>query len=1778
MAKPLTEQAGSVFAFLRALQELRNRPIATLQGYSSQSDHWVHHMDETPRMIPGIEFWGSVGVTAFRALNGDVTAVVQAAMTAVHELQPSVLRIPKPSTPSAPEPPAELGPWLATDFEDEREAQSLSDYITIQGSNEDEPERREALIDHPEIQDLFLDWMIRWEAWVAAVAKQADLRRLYENAFQAREVLKGHPEDWELVLGIGRLRVPGAIEPLDRHLFTVHCVFDLDSTTGTLFVRRDEVASFRVEDEWIQGIPKPDRERLEALCEELNRVPGTDFETTIESFVGLAHDYRSTLKTDHDSPRPSEESLLLAPSLILRKRGRRELIELLDAIEKQLDHGASVPEPLHALLEPGFGERNSTERWSSDGGVVSIDDSLYTPLPLNRMQTRALEHADTRNATLIQGPPGTGKTRTIAVMVSHFLARGQRVLVVAETSQALKEVRGQIPEELRDLAVAKLGGGRSDKDDLQKAVNALNEAYEQRHDLYDRFSEHEARLMEDLDRLHRERAGEIRKILDIRSREATSVSIEGFEGTPARLTLAWLDQRAHFDWIDAITVPNGPGPALSPASIAQIKSLLRQAWDLPEQVSSDNLLPDVDSLISVEDFMDLVRLSASQADDRVTEYVPDSADELLDATTRLMREFDSLQTPEAEWMQAALREGMEGNPGGATALLRLVREHLTVIDELSPRLTELRNISCPKTQVTLKPVLRALRDHVAKKGELKTAVTGELKVPLLGGSTLKVAAEQFRDVRISGKAPSTVEELMAIEAVVDFDELLSNFVRESGVLESSVPQDRQAQLLWLQRQLANVQVAEAALANLANLRTDLQRSLRPGKRLSSPLNLSDVVSSLQDTLDATRLAHLQVRVRTHKAALAALPQEGSGSVERAYLEALSGDDVQRFAAAHGRMKSLCSAAASMRAISKELIDCVPGDSVFLKVLHAWSAEKPDIDRRQFIEHQLDEMPDALRWKRLGLALGKTDRSDYSPHFRAVQRLDGALAEGVRELARRRAWKKALDRIDASTISSMQRYALEQRKYGAGTGKRAPQRRREIRKYLEKCIPAIPAWIMPISEVARTFPREIANFDVVIVDEASQAPLSSLFLLALAKRAVIVGDHKQVSPEDIGLKIDQVEEIANRHLKGMEQRANWTNLGISLFDECKSAFAHMITLTEHHRCVPEIIGFSNEIAYEPEHIRLIPVRQTGTDALPPVELVFVPDGYVRGEGASVTNPPEADAIAARIEEIIADPRYRDMTIGVITLQGTAQAEVIRKRVTDRIDAAEYERRRLQFGNAPAFQGAERHVMLLSMVAAPGARHVARTTETDVQRYNVAVSRAKDQLIVFHSIRTNELNNPNDLRRRLLEYCERQLDGLARRVEGAVGLVSETERQAPFDSLFEQRVHNRIVARGYTVIPQYRPEIEGHDYRIDLVVVGRHGKLAVECDGDFFHGGIEQFRQDQIRQDILVSGGWRFFRIPESEFYSNPEALDELWPLLEELGAEEWAPELAVPDDDAEEEFPSVVSSVAEEGPDEPGTDYSDFESGAETSDTDVQMHDGGLAHRIAQMTIANARPVVAEPREGAGSSLAPEAGLVDTDSRLFLPGVAVRTFPRPEAPQLRWLEPYHRWGLMEGRRTVSIATGSEAIWRDLLEIVTVEGPVLGGFLSRRHYKASGGSSLSSSNEASYLGHLRALVRRGELVAEDQDVDGTLATATFRLPDQPPVRTRVRGDRLLYDMPPRELAAIVRGTQLAHRGLDISRNEEEVFRRVLDLLDFTKLTRKAYDHLARIVAAFEDELRA
>lgn len=585
------------------------------------------------------------------------------------------------------------------------------------------------------------------------------------------------------------------------------------------------------------------------------------------------------------------------------------------------------------------------------------------------------------------------------------------------------------------------------------------------------------------------------------------------------------------------------------------------------------------------------------------------------------------------------------------------------------------------------------------------------------------------------------------------------------------------------------------------------------------------------------------------------------------------------------------------------------------------------------------------------------------------------------LAAARAWHRCLGLLTGDQSRALSAYQQAARRI---KGKYQHRYRRDAQAALRKAQTAVPAWIMPLHQVAETVPMDRPGlFDVVIVDEASQSGLEAMLLSWLADRMVVVGDSKQVSPSNVGLKQDEYFHLRDRLLTALEPDVrSLFGPESSFFDltEALSAGRGTLMLKEHFRCMPEIISFSNDLCYNRD---LLPLRQYGADRLPPVRTVYVETGEAVGANTRLTNTAEAEALVDTIVRCCADPAYDGKTMGVVSLRASkGHLTELENLLAERLDYEQREARRIRVGDAEDFQGDERHIMFISFVnsatTAAGAVPGGFNGKTYEQRINVAASRAQDQVWVFHSARAEQFHE-NDLRRRWLDHLTRPAEEDVVAVEGEV--LPDVRHEA-FDSLFQQKVYLELTARGHRVRPGYK--VGRHT--IDLVVEGGTRRLAVACDGDAFAEG-EDASTGAARQRDLERVDWTFVRIRGSRFHLDREqALAPLWAELERLGIEPVGrePEGSGAADDAATGAGVVKAEhVGSTG------------DGAQAGDGGPAEPQGVSSHEAGSRDTA--RPHVPTDAAAAlGAVPAPRA----TDPRESLSGPARRATPAPARPRAR----------------------------------------------------------------------------------------------------------------------------------------------------------------------------------
>jgi very-short-patch-repair endonuclease len=261
-------------------------------------------------------------------------------------------------------------------------------------------------------------------------------------------------------------------------------------------------------------------------------------------------------------------------------------------------------------------------------------------------------------------------------------------------------------------------------------------------------------------------------------------------------------------------------------------------------------------------------------------------------------------------------------------------------------------------------------------------------------------------------------------------------------------------------------------------------------------------------------------------------------------------------------------------------------------------------------------------------------------------------------------------------------------------------------------------------------------------------------------------------------------------------------------------------------------------------------------------------------------------------------YDDCTIGVVSMVGTEQALYIDSILRRRLSVSEYQKRRLVCGNASQFQGDERDVMVLSMVDSPSNRPLPRRQREDaVKVFNVAASRARDQLWVVHSLAPERDLKHGDLRLKLINHAM-DPKGLRKEV---------IEPTGGFRSEFEEIVYKGLTKAGFRTVLRCRVG----EYVVDLVVEGADKRVAIQCDGDRKQDE-EELPDEMQRLLTLERLGWTFIRLRSSAFFRDTAAgVKKLIKRLQDAGIEALGPVTAeAPDAEKPELLKQKVLKRAE----------------------------------------------------------------------------------------------------------------------------------------------------------------------------------------------------------------------------------------------------------------------------
>ena len=1441
----------------------------------------------------------------------------------------------KPEFTVCPSPDESLMKWLTPGWKDYRNAAAHLEKIELhpeenlntENSQEESAEKTddaaikvhcEYFTDDPSRVVLFENWAQKRAAWAEHEKHTARLRGVFNDLFDMYNLCRQSPDTLEIVIGNGLLTDKQNRE-IRHPLFLKRADLSLDSVSNTLTLSdTDEAAQVylpmfsAMEDVNVDIVRSLEKKAEEESIHPWDHHKGADF---LKSVAHQLH-ARSHYLDDGEEAMRADERILVQwePYIILRKRPDGT-IKALESILDNLDDGAAIPASLLGILgsfeqsrrendDECIDERDVENIWTEPVQLPLEDEDILLPKPANREQMQIVRQIEHTSAVLVQGPPGTGKTHTIANLLGHLLAKGKTVLITSHTSKALTVLKEKVPKEIQALCVAVFGDNRAD---MEESISAIIE-----HTSLFGFSEQKTKA----EKIRAERHQtllELQKarklVYAIRHREFEPIVYCGESWSPSGAA-EYVSQHEEL-------------MALIPGKIARDVAFPLAQEELEWLYASNGLLarqeeeeltdglPNAERLMTshqLSDGLDLLerlnlQLQAINARGRVNLAWKANRHAVIDQLT------DQIYVcPGDSAAEAALRDTLsvyeESIPGWAVSAMSdgaeeaLPRKRweqlLALIDEayvkaqsvLEKQLTRPIKIMSSSPEALAAPYEELRRD--AEKH-------GFVKKTLFMSKEKKNALDA---VTIAGNMPQTLDDLRDVLAFFElssirerlaqlWDGLIAthgsrHFAELGEEPERICHQQRKAIDFWLNWVNAGRKVLCEQAEN-AGIGSSLLQSV------SSFVSLTDdkaayMLNYIREQLvPAVNLLHLVNELHSFTCnkenTLEVLQAYKGSAICENLTRAIETESVDQYETAIDTLIHICKCS-EIHERRKEL-------------LNKLSLSAPDwadaIRNREGIHGDTSAPNNLLTvWKvrQLSMAVDEITSTSLSEAEKRVTAYVDQFRVETEKLATALAWCNLQQRIDEhpEMRQALNGWKQTMAKIGKGTGKRAPALRTAARKLMIECQKAVPAWIMPVSGVMSSIDPAKTKFDVIIVDEASQSDITASAILYMGKKIIVVGDDEQVSPLSVGLDEAKMQNLMNMLIKDKIPNAHLWDAKTSLYDIAAQVYQPLM-LREHFRCVPDIIGYSNMLSYRG---KIKPLREAGSSPFKTAVVPFCVNGVRKGR--SKINEEEADAIVALMKACMEHSEYANKTFGVISMLGDDQVKLINRKLTDNISLVEYEKHQILCGNASNFQGDERDIIFLSLVdsnesdgplAMASGEGQGANGKSMKQRYNVAVSRAKDQLWIVHSLDYSADLKPGDMRRRLLEYAS---DPQA--FANQSGMIDEAA-----DSPFEAEIAKALIGRGYHVVQQWKVGA----YRIDMVAVCGNKKTAIECDGERWHSGEEKIREDMERQAILERLGWRFIRIRGSEYYRRPD--QAISRIISELNAAGIFPEVNSEETDA-----------------------------------------------------------------------------------------------------------------------------------------------------------------------------------------------------------------------------------------------------------------------------------------
>ena len=1310
--------------------------------------------------------------------------------------------------------------------------------------------------------------------WVEEQKKIEVVRNLFDTLYNKYLVLDRDSDILELVVANGLVKVPNEdiyypilLKKVNFSIDTEKNIISITDASDNDFITQELYLNFLAE---VENINLDKVFYLEDKIVENNIHPISKNDTIKDFFREFIHNLNPRAQFIEDLDKKNKESVITIewkPILFIRKKDDGK-VEAINNIIKDIENGGEIPEYLSELVGVIGSDKRTIEQ---------VPDILFTK-ETNNEQIEIIKSLYSHRAVVVQGPPGTGKTHTIANLLGHFLAEGKNVLITSQTKKALDVLKEKIPTDIQDLCISMLD---DDSSDLGNSVESISEklGYLNLETLKNECEEIENQrneLKEDIKNIKR-------KIFNIKYQESHPIIYNNESITLKEAGEFLRKNQRELDRIPGI-VSSGVTCPINNENLTFLKSGYKKSVSKEEEKEIELGLNKLSDFWTLEEFreilenkkdivskLNLLLKNRKYHIDNNLFYIDDKTIIDLDKFKNYL-DIDKIIPKDLkvieDWKKEVCIAGSDaGDKKIWSNFIRDIRKLYDLTNMTKDQLFK-KNIVYKDIDIsTAQKLITALKKGIEKPGfffkhrlrkarrEISDKVTINNKI-LETLYDCNVALEYINLIELRENTKNTWNILMVGNILTDEINDNKNLYKQLY----SYAEQMEYLLNWYERdkKLFLHKIEEAGF-----VKTNINKTENSSICANEINQILDFIPTLEELISIGKVAlgyrEIDMKLGEYLEKIENLIKDLSPlgkEIENAVLN----EDTDKYSKTLEKLKVLSEKEVLYKKYKTLLNDVKT-------VASSWGDELEN----GLFNDKIENIYNVWRYKQISQKLKELAEKPYATLQADILEKSEELKKLTIELVTKKTWYnivKFLEEKDNLAISqALKGWKQTIQKIGKGTGKNTNIYKKSAREKMLLCQKVVPAWIMPLNKVFDTLNPVENKFDIVIIDEASQSDISSLILLYMAKKVIIVGDDKQVSPSDVGVNIDKINMFRRKYIKGKVANDDLYGIRASLYSIVSTTF-QPISLREHFRSVPEIIGYSNKTSYDNQ---ILPLRDSNSSILKPAIIEHKVAG--KRDEKSKINRVEAETIVSLIEACLAMKEYKNSTFGVISLLGDEQAELIQNLIVQRIPATEIENHKILCGNSASFQGDERDVIFISLVDSSEENKSLRLVGEGVEgatrkRYNVAISRAKDQLWIVHSIDKNALKE-GDLRKELFEY----IDSLKENTFEKSAIENSTA------SDFENEVARRLLEKNYTIKQKWRVG----SYDIDMVAIYDDKKIAIECDGKTLNHTEEEVIANLEEQEILERCGWEFIRVRASEYFRNPEkAIKDLIIQLDDKG--------------------------------------------------------------------------------------------------------------------------------------------------------------------------------------------------------------------------------------------------------------------------------------------------------